>query len=215
MSASRMRCSRARGLHASGELAVDANVGGTLADPRIRGSVTLANGSFRDYVRGVNLTHITAEIEGSQGTLQIKSFKASAASGTVSMARQRRRPATRHSRRHHADGRQCAAHREQHSHRESECRHPRHGQRARAAGRRRHDSRESGRDRHSRLVAAERRRARRAPARQGRAGRGQATGDRSRHLDQRAARSAGARPRTRCRARRDDLHIGGTAATRR
>jgi translocation and assembly module TamB len=75
----------ARGLHASGELAIDANVAGTLADPRIHGSVTLANGSFRDYVRGVSLTNIAAEIAGNQGTLQIKSFKASAASGTVSM----------------------------------------------------------------------------------------------------------------------------------
>jgi translocation and assembly module TamB len=75
----------ARGLHASGELAIDANVAGTLADPRIHGSVTLANGSFRDYVRGVTLTKIAAEIAGNQGTLQIKSFKASAASGTVSM----------------------------------------------------------------------------------------------------------------------------------
>jgi translocation and assembly module TamB len=75
----------ARGLHASGELAIDANVGGTLADPRIHGSVTLVNGSFRDYVRGVNLTHITADIAGNQGTLQIKTFKATAASGTVSM----------------------------------------------------------------------------------------------------------------------------------
>ncbi len=75
----------ARGLHATGELAIDANVGGTLADPRIHGSVTLANGSFRDYVRGVNLTNIAADVAGNQGTLQIKSFKASAASGTVSM----------------------------------------------------------------------------------------------------------------------------------
>jgi translocation and assembly module TamB len=75
----------ARGLHASGELAIDANVGGTLADPRIHGSVTLANGSFRDYVRGVNLTNIAAEIAGNQGTLQIKTFKASAASGTITM----------------------------------------------------------------------------------------------------------------------------------
>jgi translocation and assembly module TamB len=75
----------ARGLHASGALAIDANVAGTLADPRIHGSVTLANGSFRDYVRGVSLTNIAAEIAGNQGTLQIKSFKASAASGTVSM----------------------------------------------------------------------------------------------------------------------------------
>jgi translocation and assembly module TamB len=76
----------ARGFHTSGELAIDANVGGTLADPRIHGSVTLANGSFRDYVRGINLTNIGAEITGNQGTLQIKSFKASAASGTLSMA---------------------------------------------------------------------------------------------------------------------------------
>jgi translocation and assembly module TamB len=75
----------ARGMHAGGELAIDANVAGTLADPRIHGSVTLANGSFRDYVRGVNLTNIAAEIAGNQGTLQIKSFKASAASGTISM----------------------------------------------------------------------------------------------------------------------------------
>jgi translocation and assembly module TamB len=75
----------ARGMHASGELAIDANVAGTLADPRIHGSVTLANGSFRDYVRGVTLSNIAAEIAGNQGTLQIKSFKASAASGTISM----------------------------------------------------------------------------------------------------------------------------------
>jgi translocation and assembly module TamB len=76
----------ARGLHTSGELAIDANVGGTLADPRIHGSVTLAKGSLRDYVRGINLTNISAEITGNQGTLQIKSFKASAASGTLNVA---------------------------------------------------------------------------------------------------------------------------------
>jgi translocation and assembly module TamB len=76
----------ARGLHTSGELAIDANVAGTLADPRIHGSVTLANGSLRDYVRGINLTNIGAEITGNQGTLQIKSFKASAASGTLNVA---------------------------------------------------------------------------------------------------------------------------------
>ena len=75
----------ARGLHASGELAIDANVAGTLADPRIHGSVTLANGTLRDYVRGINLTNIAAEITGNQGTLQIQSFKASAASGTINM----------------------------------------------------------------------------------------------------------------------------------
>jgi translocation and assembly module TamB len=76
----------ARGLHTSGELEIDASVAGTLADPRIHGSVTLANGSLRDYVRGINLTNIGAEITGNQGTLQIKSFKASAGSGTLNVA---------------------------------------------------------------------------------------------------------------------------------
>lgn len=76
----------ARGLHASGDLSVDATVAGSLAEPQIRGAVTLAKGSFRDYVRGVNLTNIAAEIEGSEGTLQIKTFKASAASGSVTLS---------------------------------------------------------------------------------------------------------------------------------
>jgi translocation and assembly module TamB len=75
----------ARGLHASGKLTVDASVAGTLAEPLIRGSVNLADGSFRDYVRGVNLTRITADVSGDQGTLQIKSFKASAGSGTINL----------------------------------------------------------------------------------------------------------------------------------
>ena len=40
---------------------------------------------MRDYVRGINLTDINAEVFGSEGTLQIKSFKATAASGTVNV----------------------------------------------------------------------------------------------------------------------------------
>jgi translocation and assembly module TamB len=75
----------ARGLHATGALAVNATVAGTLAEPQIRGDVTLANGTFRDYVRGVNLTNIRAAISGSRGTLEIKSFTASAAAGSLSM----------------------------------------------------------------------------------------------------------------------------------
>ncbi|MFI4889192.1 MAG: translocation/assembly module TamB domain-containing protein [Steroidobacterales bacterium] len=75
----------ARGLHAAGTLAVNATVAGTLTEPQIRGDITLTNGSFRDYVRGVNLTNIGAAISGSQGTLEIKSFTASAATGSLSM----------------------------------------------------------------------------------------------------------------------------------
>jgi translocation and assembly module TamB len=75
----------ARGLHADGKLGVDASIGGKLTDPQIQGAITLAGGDFRDYAHGFNLTNISAEVDGREGTLQIKTFKASAASGTVGM----------------------------------------------------------------------------------------------------------------------------------
>jgi translocation and assembly module TamB len=76
----------ARGMHVGGDIAVDATVGGKLDAPEIAGSVKLASGNFRDYVRGTNLTNITAEVDGSEGTLQIKTFRATAASGSLSMS---------------------------------------------------------------------------------------------------------------------------------
>jgi translocation and assembly module TamB len=75
----------ARGLHATGELTADATVTGSSAAPVVGGGVTLAQGSLRDYGRGVNLTDITADIIGREGTLQIKSFKATAAPGSIGM----------------------------------------------------------------------------------------------------------------------------------
>jgi len=41
--------------------------------------------SLRDYGRGVNLSDIAAEVVGQDGALQIKSFKATAVSGSVGM----------------------------------------------------------------------------------------------------------------------------------
>ncbi len=76
----------ARGLHAAGALSVNATVAGTLAEPQISGDMTLAHGSFRDYVRGIDLTNIGAQVSGSQGSLEIKSFTASAASGSVRLS---------------------------------------------------------------------------------------------------------------------------------
>jgi translocation and assembly module TamB len=76
----------ARGLHVGGDLTVDANVTGKIDAPQIVGAVKLAGGNLKDYVRGMNLTNMTAEIDGSEGTLQIKTFKASAGSGIVSMS---------------------------------------------------------------------------------------------------------------------------------
>jgi translocation and assembly module TamB len=75
----------ARGQHAAGDLSVDATVTGSVAEPQIDGTVNLNKGSFRDYARGVSLTDITAAIVGSAGNLEIKTFTAAAAPGTVSM----------------------------------------------------------------------------------------------------------------------------------
>ncbi|MEP6547355.1 MAG: translocation/assembly module TamB domain-containing protein [Gammaproteobacteria bacterium] len=75
----------ARGQHASGELAVDATVTGSVAEPQIDGTVNLTKGSVRDYARGVGLTDINAAVVGRAGTLQIQSFTAIAAPGTVTM----------------------------------------------------------------------------------------------------------------------------------
>ncbi len=75
----------ARGMRAAGQLEVNATVGGGVAAPQITGAITLAKGSLRDYARGMSLSDIGAEVAGSEGRLQIKSFKATAASGTVTM----------------------------------------------------------------------------------------------------------------------------------
>jgi translocation and assembly module TamB len=76
----------ARGLRASGKIDIDATASGTLAAPQIGGSMDLSKGSLRDYVHGVGFSDIAAQIVGSGGLLEIKSFTASAAPGTVSMS---------------------------------------------------------------------------------------------------------------------------------
>jgi translocation and assembly module TamB len=76
----------ARGQHASGQLDIDATVTGDVAAPQITGTLDLKNGKINDYGRGVSLTDIAAQIVGNEGSLQIKSFTASAAPGTVSMS---------------------------------------------------------------------------------------------------------------------------------
>jgi translocation and assembly module TamB len=75
----------ARGIHVGGALAVDATLSGKRDAPQIRGTISLADGNLRDYAHGLNLTHIGAQVIGSEGTLQIKEFKATAAQGTVGM----------------------------------------------------------------------------------------------------------------------------------
>jgi translocation and assembly module TamB len=73
------------GQHAAGQLSIDATVTGSLSDPQIGGTVVLKQGSFTDYGRGISVTNVAADIVGGEGKLQIKSFTASAAPGTLSM----------------------------------------------------------------------------------------------------------------------------------
>lgn len=75
----------ARGLHATGKLTVDATVTGNSSAPQVGGGITLSEGSLRDYGRGVNLSNIEAEVVGNEAGLLIKSFKATAVSGSVAM----------------------------------------------------------------------------------------------------------------------------------
>lgn len=76
----------ARGMQVGGKLAVDATVTGNSSAPQIQGTIMLANGNFRDFAHGVSFSDISAKLSGSQDTLHIDSFKAAAASGTVTMA---------------------------------------------------------------------------------------------------------------------------------
>ena len=75
----------ARGMQASGQLAVNGAITGPPGDPALSGTLTLAQGKWRDYVRGLNLTDINAQLTGSGHTLRIASFKAMAASGSIGM----------------------------------------------------------------------------------------------------------------------------------
>ncbi len=75
----------ARGLHGAGKLTVDATVTGNSSAPRVGGGISLSGGSLRDYARGVNLSDIEAEVVGNEAGLLIKSFKATAVSGSVAM----------------------------------------------------------------------------------------------------------------------------------
>jgi translocation and assembly module TamB len=73
----------ARGEHAEGALGIDVSVTGSVDSPQIGGTAELSKGGFRDYVRGVNLTAISAQLVGSAAALEIKSLSATAAPGTL------------------------------------------------------------------------------------------------------------------------------------
>ena len=154
----------ARGQHASGELDIDATVTGAVAAPQITGTLQLKNGKINDYGRGVSLTDIAAQVVGNEGTLQIKSFTATAAPGPLSIAGsvgilQKGIPVDLQI------TPQCPTAGQQADYRESQCGPDHQGHGARTARRRRVPAPQPDLDRHSEWHAAQRRGTGRAPSR--------------------------------------------------
>ncbi len=71
------------GQRASGILALDAMIGGTIAAPRIGGTATLTGGEIQDFARGVRLSAISATLAAAGDSVRIQQFSAKAGSGTI------------------------------------------------------------------------------------------------------------------------------------
>ncbi len=75
----------ATGKRAAGNLVLNADASGTFATPRIDGALTLTKGEVQDFVQGIRMTDIDAHLTEAGDTLQIQTFTAKAAPGTVSL----------------------------------------------------------------------------------------------------------------------------------
>lgn len=69
------------GARASGTAAVDANVRGSLADPRAGGTVRISGGRYEDAVNGVTLDRIQAVVTGTDRSVTLSSFQAATLNG--------------------------------------------------------------------------------------------------------------------------------------
>lgn len=69
-----------------GRFAGDVTVTGTVAKPNVVGQVTLANGEFRDYTQGLNLTGIEAVAEAQGSQIRLTKFTAKAGPGSITGA---------------------------------------------------------------------------------------------------------------------------------
>ena len=76
----------AGGRQARGRVALDAQVGGTLAAPRIGGTAQLSGGELQDFTQGVRITGIAASLRADGDTVRIASFTGRAGPGTVALS---------------------------------------------------------------------------------------------------------------------------------
>jgi translocation and assembly module TamB len=73
----------AGGRRVRGRLTPDLTIGGTVAAPRVAGTVQLADGEVEDATAGLHLSGMTARVQGSGDTLRIAEFTARAGPGTI------------------------------------------------------------------------------------------------------------------------------------
>lgn len=71
------------GQRATGRIALDAGVSGTLAAPRAEGSATLSGGTLSDPIRGIRLTGIEGRVTGRGDTLVVERLTAQTRNGGV------------------------------------------------------------------------------------------------------------------------------------
>ncbi|WP_134496670.1 translocation/assembly module TamB domain-containing protein [Microvirga pakistanensis] len=79
----------ARGQRLTGGATLDLTIAGTMADPQIRGAVTLAGGSFVDSLQGIQLNDLGGRLTAAGQTLTIESLSARTRNGGSLTARGR------------------------------------------------------------------------------------------------------------------------------
>ncbi len=67
-----------------GQLAIHAQVDGTLDSPRARGTLTLMHADWQDYARGVHIADINGTLQADDAQLRLTQLSAHAGSGTIS-----------------------------------------------------------------------------------------------------------------------------------
>ena len=73
----------AQGRRLRGQVALNADLAGTLAAPRPTGTLQLTNGEVQDFAIGAHLTHLTALLQAEGGTVRLSKFEGRAGPGTV------------------------------------------------------------------------------------------------------------------------------------
>ncbi len=74
----------AQGRHLRGQAALNADLTGTLSEPRPTGSLQLSEGEMQDFAIGAHLAHVSALLQADGGTVRLSKFEGRAGPGTVS-----------------------------------------------------------------------------------------------------------------------------------